>query len=455
MRSMSVDGSQLYSSTSNIRHTGLNKPFSFSAALYPAKGTLCKGSFILRILQLVLSLIEDPRSRPEGKIMLTILEHLLREFSVTGLEIPHGNDVAETLLAASRFGTLEKRLYLLSLAIKSIKDIYNIPLQATIVRRQSVLLRLKGDIPGSKYRIQDFITWSTSHLDLSSNLVLGLLQLSQATNYTYEFNFRQAHEEARKWMPRSMEKYIDLVWDQVHVVGRAFKGEGQFGEARHCFERCLEVDQISEAKRFLIKSHLADVYSELDYLQRENPSKERYLDNAAKLLIPEIELLRSRNRPSKGYRRLLLAFIEIEIRRDRLDNAGLLIAEILSIYKNLTEIDIVDRLGHVRALIARARISPLPEAEYRWSDALKWNRKYNPLEEEVFTCALIYLFICSTRFRLGDVSGAKAAHKLAEKVMLNRTRQYLIPGVGTYLLDSVWLQVESVRDLLLSGLEFG
>ena len=64
--------------------------------------------------------------------------------------MPYGNDVVETLLAASRFGVLEKRQHLLSVAAKSMRDPENITLQAEIIHRQSVLLRLKGDIRGGK-----------------------------------------------------------------------------------------------------------------------------------------------------------------------------------------------------------------------------------------------------------------------------------------------------------------
>jgi len=333
--------------------------------------------------------------------LLPILEHLLQEYSETGLEMPYGNDVVETLLTASRFGTLGKRQHLLSMAAKSMRGPGNILLQAEIVHRQSVLLRLEGDICGSKRRIREFLDRSSTEPDMRSHLVLGLLHLSQATNHAYGFDFCQAHKEAQKWKPPSnhTQRHMDVVWDQVYFAGRTLKGQGYFKEASHFFERCLAIDGLCESKRILIKSSLADLYSELDYSQRKgsnsNNSKQcaareiSFLDNAEEMVLPEIELLKTRGQYSKGLRRLLLALIEVEIRRYRFDNAEVLITEILGIYSRLSEPDIVDRLGHVRALIARARISALSKAEGRWSEALYWNRKYNPHEEEVFTCALI------------------------------------------------------------------
>jgi len=148
---------------------------------------------------------------------------------------------------------------------------------------------------------------------------------------------------------------------------------------------------------------------------------------------------------------LLLALIEVEIRRCRFDNAEILITEILGIYSRLTELDVIDRLGHVRALTARARISPLSEAEGRWSDALNWNRKYNPLEEEVFTCGLVYLFICSIRFQLRNFHGSRAAFDRAMEIINGKMPQFLIPGFGTYLFDSVRLQIKSVAGWVMPG----
>lgn len=72
---------------------------------------------------------------------------------------------------------------------------------------------------------------------------------------------------------------------------------------------------------------------------------------------------------------------------------------------------------------------------------MRWNRKYNPIEE-VFTCGLAYLFICSVRLQIGDVDGGKAALERAMSVVSRRRPQFLIPGVGTYLYDSVRLQIE-------------
>jgi hypothetical protein len=168
------------------------------------------------------------------------------------------------------------------------------------------------------------------------------------------------------------------------------------------------------------------------------------LAKAESLVTPEIEHLRGLAPRSKGFRRLLLSMSEIQIRRTRFDHAERLLIELSDIYGKLADPDIVDRLGHVRAFIALARISPPSESETRWIQALNLGRIYNPLEEEVFTVALIHLFICTARLERGDMEGGKAAFDYAEEICRAKHRQFLIPGVGTYLFDDVQCQIESL-----------
>src|SRR6266536_6103264 len=75
-----------------------------------------------------------------------------------------------------------------------------------------------------------------------SHFLLGLLHLSQANNLVFNFNFPQAHEEARKWeLSSNTQRQVDVLWDQVYCAGRIFRGEGRFKEAKECFERCLDM----------------------------------------------------------------------------------------------------------------------------------------------------------------------------------------------------------------------
>lgn len=310
-------------------------------------------------------------------------------------------------------------------------------LRVEVTQQQSTLMRLAGDIEGSIRTIQKFL----SRTPYTPADVLGPLYVSQAKNFTYQFAFSEAHHQAKRYAPVCViEGQSELLWDHIYCVGRIMRGEGRFEKARECFELCLKTPGLGEARRLLILSVTADLYCELDYRHSvettEAPSRFLLLQ-ARRWLTQEIHTLHSHRRATKGYRRILLSLAEIEIRLGRNGEACHYIGNVLSIYGCITAPDIVDRLGHVRALMAAARVSGLEDAARFWADALRWNRYYNPSEEEVFTCGVVHMHMCLVQFKLGD-TGASSQHLgRARQVFATKERQFLIPGVGTYLIDSV------------------
>ncbi|KAH8792183.1 hypothetical protein F5882DRAFT_400121 [Hyaloscypha sp. PMI_1271] len=137
--------------------------------------------------------------------------------------------------------------------------------------------------------------------------------------------------------------------------------------------------------------------------------------------------------------------------RGRQSVAECLIEELLATYNNLTEHDINDQVGHVRALIAWARISEPSEAVVRWHNAFHWNKIYDPSEEDVFTCGVIFLFISLAYFKLGNTDESWASFNRAAETMSRKQPQFLIPGVGTYLYDFARRELWSLAGWLLPG----
>jgi hypothetical protein len=216
-----------------------------------------------------------------------------------------------------------------------------------------------------------------------------------------------------------------------------FRGQGRFIEARLCFETCLGSPGLRDSKAFLVKSSLADLYCELDYFEGLGTL---YLPRALEMVEVDIQRLRRSSRHHlKGYRRLLLSAVEVYIRQGRYRDAGQGVEELLAIYGNLQNVDIVDRLGHVRTLIAFARLSTTAQDELqRWLGVLALNKFYNPLEEEVFTCCIAYYAISNTLCALGNPIGTFENHHKATRIIQTKCRQFLIPGVGTYIYDNIF-----------------
>ena len=316
--------------------------------------------------------------------------------------------------------------------------------RAEIAHQWSVVHRSRGRISESERVITDFLSGQVWSLNQETYYYLGLLHLSQANNQVYRFDFRRAYEEICKWLPSSdtlSDCEFHLVCDKLYTTGRILRGEGRFDEARRCFEGCLTTAGLPTSKRFLIISYLSDVYCELDYIQRNNASQltlhSSYLNKGKEAVQQEIDCARAVGKPSKSFRRLLLSLTEIEIRQERFDGAECIISELLGIYSKIAEPDVDDRVGHVRTLIARARLSQSSEAEWHWNAALLQNRAYNPDEEEVFTCGVIYLFISCVRFQQDNVDGSRGTFKKAIEVIRRKRPQFLMPGIGTYLFDAV------------------
>ncbi|KAI0426283.1 hypothetical protein F5Y09DRAFT_319359 [Xylaria sp. FL1042] len=242
-----------------------------------------------------------------------------------------------------------------------------------------------------------------------------------------------------------------LLWDQVFCVGRVFRGQGRFDDARKCFETCLDTAGLSQPKHFLIVSALANLYCELEYQSAET----RFLSQASGLLEPEIQRLRlGRGHYKRGFRRLLLSLVEVRLRQGLIDDAHNLIWELLAIYAEVKEPNVIDRLGHVRSLIALARVSPNPETALRgWMDVLAWNKFYNPEEQEVFTCGVVHLFLCITWHEIGNIEESTQSFYRALDVFSKKHPQFLIPGIGTYLFHDVSRQVQVL--VHAGDLEFG
>ena len=317
--------------------------------------------------------------------------------------------------------------------------------QAITVYHTSVQLRCSGRVSDSENLITSFLGTQALNSNHPSDFCLGLLHLSQANNRIYWFDFRRAREESGKWQPPSdtlSDCELGLLCDKLWCSARILRGEGRFDEASHCLERWLATAQLPARKRPLAISLLSDVYCELDFLQQEDscqsvPQSINYLEKGREIVEQELDRGREQGQPPQSLRRLLLALLEINIRQECHDEAKSIIKQLLGVYSKIPDPDINDKLGHVRTLIARARTTEVHEMEPQWNVALLQNRAYNPLEEDVFTCGVIYLFITLARLCQEDCDGARRIFETAKEVIRRKAPHFLMPGMGTYLLDSV------------------
>jgi len=142
------------------------------------------------------------------------------------------------------------------------------------------------------------------------------------------------------------------------------------------------------------------------------------------------------------------------LNRCSFDETKRLLSELLDIYGTRVEPDVDDKIGYVRALISRARIPQLHEAEDNWTAALLQNKIYHPFEEEGLICVLIDLFISSIQFQCGNSDGSQDMFPQAVEVIRRKRSEFLMPGLGTYLFDYVRLESESVAGFQLPEIAY-
>jgi len=78
---------------------------------------------------------------------------------------------------------------------KLLKDLAIMYLQAKIVHRQSVLLRLKENVCDLNRLIQEFLNRLSPNSKSRLYFVFELLHLSQVINYIYNFDFELANKK--------------------------------------------------------------------------------------------------------------------------------------------------------------------------------------------------------------------------------------------------------------------
>ncbi|KPM42306.1 hypothetical protein AK830_g4274 [Neonectria ditissima] len=369
----------------------------------------------------------------DGNTRALSIEKFLVERVITS---PSSSDLAKSLVAASttRSLGLPRRIGILRLATDELLTQPSLPLGVEIVHHRSVLMRLNGDATGSQQTIQAFVSEVRGQKNDLSSSDLAVLHISQAHNHLFHFRHQDAHSAIRQWSPTDCrsESQDRLLWDQLLCVSRILRGEGKFDASRQVLQTCCATTGLAKPKRCIAVSSLADVYCELSY-QEQDPS---YLSSAEVLVLHELQSFRVTSGQClqpRGLRRLLLSLFEIQINQGA-EVAEALVLQLLDTYTMLNDVDVVDRLGHVRTLILYARMaSEWEDAAKRWAQVLHWNAFYNPREEEVFTCGVAYLFLHASFHRLERPGESSTSLQQAINVLGKKQPQFLIPGLGTYI----------------------
>ena len=264
--------------------------------------------------------------------------------------------------------------------------------------------------------------------DVRLHCVRARLLLSRTENAIMRKDFNAAQNLFLSWEAQDPPSRLEvgLVRMKNTAIGRIWRYMGQFEQARQTFEPCLSGPHTGSAETH-IKHHLADVYCELGRPQ-----------DAIRLISTDINQLRAGSlKQSKAFRRLALPLAEAYMRIKELQPARDALEESLAVYQSLTEPDVTDQLGHVRAMIGLARIhwykKEREKADINLRDAMDLANRYVTFTDGCFDIAFIHLFHCLIK------------RHLAAKLLDSQPPRYYMAGTGTYLLSelSVLMRLEA------------
>lgn len=390
------------------------------------------------------------------KLLLTPLDHTLQRVKQRSVATRVRNEALETLLIASKVGSLQSRRDALTMATQFLDDESSSDLHADMAHQQSNLSRLAANFVQSERFIHDFCCrcgyrsdqyiprfyrqLQPEQVSKRLNTLYGRLHGSHLENLVQCEQNSAAIEEVDDWRTSKPSSLMEcrVLPSRAITIAKIYRSQGLFVEARSRLESCLMTLFPQDTIRCQVLCSLADVYCDL-----------RLSDKAHKLLIQDIEKERKKVSKTKPFRRLLVTLIDTDIQRCRYDNAINIIAELGDTFNHMSNLDVSDQLLHVRTLVASARLchykSQFHEALQRWEVALIHVQKYKSFEGEGFTYAIIHLSISLARLESGDVEEAQEAFKRAEIIWSKGTRDFWIPTLAA------WGQLLVSKIRLLTG----
>lgn len=306
----------------------------------------------------------------------------------------------------------------------------NLPdhLTLAVTEVQSVVDRAEGRYKESSELIKRTIR-NTQYASIRAHCQKGRLLLSLAENSIVCESLQEAESLLSEWEKKSEQATpleVQVLRMKNTVVGRISRYKGDFKHAAECLETCLKGVQ-TEAARYHVEYHLADVYCEL-----RNP------DAAQRLLEGDVARLKDAEiRVSKPLRRLLLPLAETLILQDRWKEAESELTSLARMFDEVACSDTSDQLGHVRSIIGLARID-FHHRDYdstiiRTEKALKLVQYYDTFAATSFYSWFLYRFQASTYHKMRNFGKANESLDLSNRY--DEIPRHYMTGLGTYAMD--------------------
>jgi tetratricopeptide (TPR) repeat protein len=400
-----------------------------------------------------------------GRMMLPHVSRCMKEYDritqngppVTKATKSH---MAALLLASSRFSDNSWKWKVVETTQQILSDDGDPYLYGWATQRKSSLLRMKGMMAESSRTLEEcihstiFPSLDTPNIEKSRrwNAQRGELVVSFADNLIMNGNTALAEKELREWEPLSPDPIsameLIVLRNRNTTLAKIFREERRFEESIVLFEKVLDESRDDKlydhtGNRMIILSNLADLYLETGRA-----------DDAYKILVPGIELMRSRGTLNiSAGRRLNLALTEVYIRQGELDKAEKLLFELQAVIELDKDPDMISKTAMFRVWSGLARIS---HTQGRWCDALsRWQRALEAGEQCGWAEGKHPLNV--VHYSLADVydelDRAEDAKKLIEQTEASLEekggKKFWMVGFATYWLEYVEERMKSKDEYVL------
>jgi tetratricopeptide (TPR) repeat protein len=364
--------------------------------------------------------------------MLSYVHLVLTKVKLDGtMDIPdHAREnLVEMFLACCRTRSNQKVFVPVFVSMASCESLPEY-LSLAIVEVRSVTHRAAGRLQESSDLIKR-MTRNTQYADIRTHCQRGRLALSLAENALLCELYQEAESSLCGWEVESeppTQLELQVLRMKNTVVGRVSRYKGDFQHAAECLETCLQGVQ-TEAARYHVAYHLADVYCELG-----NPkAAEQVLQSDTRRLELEGALA------SKVTRRLFLPLAEALILENKWKDAESKLTVLTHIFDQIVCSDFSDQLGHVRSIIGLARIahhdSNYRETVDRITKAFSLIKDYKTFEEFTFYGGFLHRLQASAYQKMGKNREAEESLGLSKRY--NQEPRHFMTGIGTYVLDSL------------------
>lgn len=251
------------------------------------------------------------------------------------------------LTASTLFGVCRTNDAIALIAKMRKADLSNYFLLAT-AHRQSVLLRIKRNHDQSDDLIINILN-KIIVKNIRSHCLNGRLLFFRAENAILRKYFDKVTSYLKQWKCKNVSVFgyeLHVIRLKNTVLGRMLRYQGEFTRAMNCLNAILTTIP-TEANRYHVMHHLADVYCELNLAVRVED-----------LLKEDIKKLKIYDKHrSKTLKRLLLPFADAYIEKHKYEKVTAVFVQLNDIFNTIFGHNVFDQLNHVRFIFVLLRIA--------------------------------------------------------------------------------------------------